>query len=103
MLQSAIYSLYPIQAVHEPPLDTVGAVCVDHRGGVAGGVSSGGISLKFPGRIGQVRPTSSKLSGSIKLSLSQAAMFGCGCWAESEPTSTCRAVACSTSGLEEQT
>lgn len=38
----------------EAPLDTVGAVCVDQRGGVAGGVSSGGISLKFPGRIGQV-------------------------------------------------
>ena len=73
----AVCYIFPIQAVHEPPLDTVGAVCVDHRGGVAGGVSSGGISLKFPGRIGQVRPTSSKLSGSIELSLS---LTGCHVW-----------------------
>lgn len=45
---------WSLQSVCEAPLDTVGAVCVDQRGGVAGGVSSGGISLKFPGRIGQV-------------------------------------------------
>lgn len=45
---------FSLQNVSEAPLDTVGAVCVDKGGGVAGGVSSGGISLKFPGRIGQV-------------------------------------------------
>lgn len=64
----------------ESPLDTVGAICLDARGGVGGGVSSGGISLKFPGRVGQ------------------AAVFGCGCWAETSPSKHSRAIACSTSG-----
>ena len=35
-------------------LDTVGAVCVDHQGRVVSAVSSGGIVLKQPGRLGQV-------------------------------------------------
>ena len=43
--------------------DTVGAVVVDARGRVAAGVSSGGLVLKFEGRIGE------------------AAVHGCGCWA----------------------
>ena len=35
-------------------LDTVGAVGVDGKGNMAAACSSGGISLKFPGRVGQV-------------------------------------------------
>ncbi|XP_057705107.1 threonine aspartase 1 isoform X3 [Corythoichthys intestinalis] len=45
-------------------LDTVGAVVVDLQGNVAAAVSSGGLAMKHPGRIGQ------------------AAHYGCGCWAE---------------------
>ena len=34
--------------------DTVGVICVDHSGSVVSAVSSGGIVLKQPGRLGQV-------------------------------------------------
>jgi taspase (threonine aspartase 1) len=86
-------------SVSEAPLDTVGAVCVDKRGGVAGGVSSGGISLKFPGRIGQVSPPTS-FSPSLSV-VSQAAVYGCGCWAEGDAGPHSKAVASSTSGTGE--
>ena len=46
--------------------DTVGVVVMDRRGRVASTVSSGGIALKQPGRVGQ------------------ASCFGCGCWAQSK-------------------
>ena len=35
-------------------MDTVGAVCMDTRGNLCAGVSSGGVLYKAPGRIGQI-------------------------------------------------
>ncbi|KAJ7594287.1 nucleophile aminohydrolase [Mycena floridula] len=65
--------------------DTVGAVAL-HGGRLAAGVSSGGILLKHPGRLGE------------------GATFGAGCWAENYKPSTTRlkASACSLSGAGEQ-
>ncbi|KAH9485134.1 Threonine aspartase 1 [Psilocybe cubensis] len=56
--------------------DTVGAVAYNSEEGMAAGVSSGGLLLKWPGRVGE------------------AAIFGAGCWAN-------RIMACSVSGTGE--
>ncbi|XP_029187451.2 threonine aspartase 1-like [Acropora millepora] len=63
-------------------LDTVGAVCMDRRGNLCAGVSSGGVLFKTPGRIGQ------------------AALYGSGCWATSFDANQV-GVACCTSGCGE--
>ncbi|KAL5485283.1 hypothetical protein ACEPAI_7925 [Sanghuangporus weigelae] len=62
--------------------DTVGAVACDTSGGLSAGVSSGGLLLKYPGRIGE------------------AAIFGAGVWAHSPPDEQ-RGIACSVSGTGE--
>ncbi|KAJ7091214.1 asparaginase [Mycena epipterygia] len=62
--------------------DTVGAVAWNAASGeIASGVSSGGILLKYPGRIGE------------------AAIFGAGCWAQMSTSG--RGMACSVSGAGE--
>lgn len=63
--------------------DTVGAVAWHPSGGMTAGVSSGGILLKHPGRIGQ------------------ATIFGAGCWAQHHPEAL-DGMACSISGTGEQ-
>lgn len=64
-------------------LDTVGAVVVDLEGNVAAAVSSGGLAMKHPGRVGQ------------------AAHYGCGCWAENAYNMNPYCAAVSTSGCGE--
>ncbi|KAF8608789.1 N-terminal nucleophile aminohydrolase [Ceratobasidium sp. AG-I] len=62
--------------------DTVGAIACTVDGDVSAGVSSGGILLKHPGRVGE------------------AGIFGAGCWA-SGARGDRNAVACSVSGAGE--
>lgn len=62
--------------------DTVGAVAVDARGNMAAAASTGGISLKHPGRVGDT------------------ALPGCGFWAVNRRDASSEALgfACSTTG-----
>ncbi|KAF8583724.1 asparaginase [Ramaria rubella] len=61
--------------------DTVGSVVLDASGSLAAGVSSGGILLKLPGRVGE------------------GAVFSAGCWADNLHAG--KGVACSVSGTGE--
>eukprot|EP00095_Tigriopus_kingsejongensis_P000770 snap_masked-scaffold67_size430214-processed-gene-1.5 protein:Tk00770 transcript:snap_masked-scaffold67_size430214-processed-gene-1.5-mRNA-1 annotation:"threonine aspartase 1" len=63
--------------------DTVGVVVLDRLGNIASTVSSGGIALKQPGRVGQ------------------ASCFGCGCWAQNRMEPYGYAVGVSTTGCGE--
>lgn len=48
------YSPHFIQPAEDKLLDTVGVISIDKRGQVVSALSSGGIALKRPGRVGQV-------------------------------------------------
>ncbi|XP_045449709.1 threonine aspartase 1 [Melitaea cinxia] len=75
---------YSVQnALKFSPLDTVGAICVDANGVVASGASSGGVSLKHEGRVGQ------------------AASFGSGVWAVMSRDGIQPSIASCTSGCGE--
>ncbi|KAK5670867.1 hypothetical protein QVD99_002637 [Batrachochytrium dendrobatidis] len=67
-------------------MDTVGAVIMDSKGNISAGVSSGGISLKWPGRVGE------------------AAIYGAGVWAQrtSATLSSDLGIGISVSGCGEQ-
>lgn len=95
-----------------PMQDTVGAISWDSYGKLAAGVSrfaavpacsrtylvhSGGLLLKYPGRVGEVRKLYICFESSVKIH--QAAVFGAGCWAQSNSG---LGIACSVSGLAYQ-
>jgi len=71
------------EVVDDKVHDTVGVVVLDRSGQVASTVSSGGIALKQPGRVGQ------------------ASCFGCGCWAQRPIQENINSTAVSTTGCGE--
>lgn len=77
-------SLEEFQSATEDVNDTVGAIAVDSNGNLAVAVSTGGISLKLPGRIGD------------------SAIPGCGFWISEGSDSNLPRVVCCTTGTGEQ-
>jgi taspase (threonine aspartase 1) len=74
-------------ASNQISLETVGAIAFDSKGDFCSAISSGGILLKHPGRIGH------------------ASMYGCGCWVDehvNEIENTKRSIAICTTGCGEQ-
>lgn len=64
------------------PLDTVGAICVDSTGTVVAAASSGGVSLKHAGRVGQAASFASGVwaaDGDVHLSVPSVAACTSGC------------------------